>query len=137
MKNIRIRRGIALLIDMGIISIIALICDKLLPDVILINVRFFGIRPTPGIALFPVFYASYFLFFDITANGRSVGKLISGILVVLENGEALSMRERLLRSWYKMIGVLMCSPAIAAILFIAKHYTIQDHHARTTTILNR
>ena len=134
MTNIKLRRIAALFIDMAIISIMVFIFDKLFPTVILINdFDIPGVRLTLGIALFPVFYWCYFIFFDITKNGQSVGKSIFRILVVLENGEELNMRKRLRRSWYKMLGVLVL-PQISLILFISDNHTIQDHHVRTITV---
>ncbi len=138
MKSIRLRRSIAFLIDMFIIGAMVGIFDDLFP-VTIASINGFevsGVLLTLGITLAPVFYILYFITFDIVAVGQSPGKSILGIVVVSNTGEALSLKKRLLRSWYKMLGVLIL-PAVTAVLFTSDNYTIQDYRAGTTTIQSR
>lgn len=138
MKSIRLRRSIAFLIDMFIIGTMVGVFDSLFP-VTIASINGFevsGILLTLGLCLTPVFYILYFAIFDIVAVGQSPGKSILGIVVVSKTGEALSLKKRLLRSWYKMLGVLIL-PVVAAILFIHDNYTIQDYRTDTTTIRSR
>jgi len=136
MKNIQLRRSIAFLIDMFIIGAMVGIFDSLFPVTIRVdNFEVSGIRLTLGITLAPVFYILYFIIFDIIAGGQTSGKSILGIVVVSKNGEAISIRKRLLRSLYKMLGVLILP--VAVLLFISDNYSIQDYHVGTATIQGR
>ncbi|MEM9687418.1 MAG: RDD family protein [Bacteroidota bacterium] len=136
MKDIRLRRSMAFLIDMGIVSTVIAIFENLFP--VTTQTHEFdvsGIRFAFGISLAPIFYILYFIIFDIIVGGQTVGKSILGIVVVSKNGAALSMKKLLLRSLYKMLGVLLLP--VAAFLFISDNYTLQDYCTDTDTIRSR
>ena len=137
MKDIYLRRSIAFLIDMGIISLMVSIFENLLPVTIQAHdFAIFGIRLTPGISLSPVFYILYFTIFDIVAGGRTTGKSIMGIVVVSEFGEKLSVKKLLLRSFYKTVSVFILPVSI--FLFICReYYTLQEYFTDTDTIRSR
>ncbi|MEM9687745.1 MAG: RDD family protein, partial [Bacteroidota bacterium] len=130
MKDIPLRRSMAFLIDMGIVSISIAIFENLFP--ITIQTHEFdvsGIRFAFGISLAPVFYILYFIIFDIIADGRTPGKSILGILVVSEFGKRLSTKKHLLRSFYKTVSVFVLP--ISIFLFIFQKYTLQDYYTDT------
>ena len=134
MANIPLRRSIAFLIDMFVVNIIVSFVANLFPVTIPIHhFEIFRVQFTTGITLVPVFYGLYFVAFDMINNGQTIGKLIAGILTVSKNGKKLSTKRCLLRSWYKMFGILILP--VSVLLFLFKdYYTIQDRYANTVTI---
>ncbi|MEM9686114.1 MAG: RDD family protein, partial [Bacteroidota bacterium] len=97
------------------------------------HIAFSGMAFTMGVTLAPVFYGVYFIVFDLVNDGRTLGKLMLGILVVSKDGAALSPKKQLLRSLYKMLSVLLLPLSIGLFLF-KDHYTFQDYYMGTITL---
>lgn len=132
-----VRRSIAFLMDMVIISIVITVFKNLLPVTIPIrDFEIFSRQFTIGLTLAPVFYSLYFIFFDVVKKGQTAGKLILGIFVVSKTGKTLTIRKHLFRTLYKMLSVLMF-PVIALLFFLSGRYPLQDYYTDTVTIRSR
>ena len=118
---------------MGIISILVTVVENFLPVTIQTHdFEVFGSPFTMGITLTPVCYGFYFVIFDVINKGRTVGKLMLGILVVSKNGAALRIKKRLWRSLYKILSILILPVSVGLFLF-KEGYSFQDYYMGTVT----
>ncbi|MDC7994298.1 RDD family protein [Altibacter sp. HG106] len=134
MNTIALRRIVAYLIDGLIIGIISSIVTSFIrPFFNPIQYTWWGMDIEFNAEFLLFFYLGYFVLFDFTHRGVTLGKLISGIHVVSSSHLALSPTQHVKRSLIKMISVVFS--LIAFLVFIVtKNWTLHDTIAKTTTV---
>ncbi len=76
----------------------------------------------------------YFIIFDLFNGGKSFGKLLFSINVVSKkNLEILSLKSLLIRTFYKIIGIIFF-PISFILFFIYGGFSIQDRYSNSKTI---
>ncbi len=130
--NIKSKRIAALIIDLLIINIIVnIISNFFIVESHFGNFKFLKINFNYGYSLVIIFQLLYFFIFDILNKSKTLGKIALKINTVLINEEEFDLKNRLCRSFLKIISILI-SP-ISLILFLIKSYTIQDSICKTKT----
>ncbi len=130
--DINIYRLFALLIDLVIISVLFSIASNFLILNIELGVENISKKDIVyGYSFLFVFYLFYFLIFDITNNGDTLGKILTKITVVSKQKDKLNY-NKFLRTILKIISLVIFP--VAAILFFTNGTSIQDKITKTKTI---
>lgn len=131
MFTMRLRRSVAFLIDTTIAGTLARLFEPYLPvSFSWVAFKILGVSFTLYLTLAFVFYVLYFSMFDIVNKGRTIGKLMVGIVTVFFDKNTL--KKRLIRSLFKIISMLLLP--IAFVIYFRYDYTFQDNHCRTKTV---
>ena len=135
MESTQLKRIGAIIIDLMIIGALTTIIESLFATIFRSgSFELFDMRFDYKIGATFLLYVCYFLFFDLIISGRTIGKLIFGVLVVLEDEMATSRTVRLKRSLLKILSIIILP--IAVLLFLFKnYYTIHDHYSGTMTVI--
>ncbi|GER61060.1 hypothetical protein ULMA_31680 [Patiriisocius marinus] len=132
MNQINNYRLFALLIDLVIISVLYSIASNFL--ILNIELGVENISTTNvvyGYSFLFVFYLFYFLIFDFTNNGNTLGKILTKITVVSKQKNKLNY-NKFLRTILKIISLVIFP--VAAILFFTNGTSLQDKITKTKTI---
>lgn len=135
MKDLYVRRTVAFLIDMLIVSIIISVFGNLFSFMAfkVYGFEFLGMQFRISITAVFVFYLLYLIVFDIVKEGQTIGKLILNIIAVTENRKPPALKKRIVRSLYKTLSIIIL-PVAALLFFFGNHYTLQDRYTGTITV---
>jgi uncharacterized RDD family membrane protein YckC len=131
--NYNNKRILAFLIDLLIIAIISTLSTGFFEiERELGTTTIFNQTITYGISWSFLFYAMYFIIFDIFNNAVTVGKQLLQIKVALKNNKQLSIQSRIYRTVLKTISILFLP--ISALVFLINGNTLQDSYCNTKTV---
>ena len=126
MKNIDLRRILALTIDLTIVGIIIILLENLFPFFFKTNrIDVFGIELSITVNYHYINVFLYFIFFDLFNNGNTIGKAIVKIKTISVMGEFLNLSMRILRSCVKVINIVFF-PITLIVFIVFKGYTLHD-----------
>ncbi|MCZ4320125.1 RDD family protein [Aequorivita viscosa] len=133
--NFNNKRIFAFLIDLLIITTISSLSSGFFEiERALGTTTIFYQTVTYGISWSFLFYAMYFIIFDIFNDAITVGKQLLKIKVVLKNDNPLSLRAQIYRTVLKTISILFLP--ISAFVFLINGKTLQDSYCNTKTVEN-
>ncbi|MCG2417932.1 RDD family protein [Aequorivita sp. F47161] len=133
--NFNNKRIFAFLIDLLIIATISSLFSGFFEiERALGTTTIFDQTVTYGISWSFLFYAMYFIIFDIFNDAITVGKQLLKIKVVLKNDNPLSLRAQIYRTVLKTISILFLP--ISAFVFLINGKTLQDSYCNTKTVEN-
>lgn len=134
MDNTQKKRIGAFIIDLMVISLFATFAENIMSifnDQI--SLKAFGLTFNYTFSFSVLFYVSYFLLFDLTNYGVTLGKMLFKIKVVFQDKTELPKSIRLKRSMLKIFGIIIL-PITVLLFFLNKYFTIHDHFNQTVTI---
>ena len=135
MQHVHVRRSLAFLIDLVVVSIVASILGNVFPIIAfkLVDFDVFGQQFRIGIAFVFIIWFFYLMVFDVINNGQTIGKWILQLAAVTKNHEIPPVKTRITRSLLKTLSIIILPIAVLLFLF-GKSYTIHERYSYTITI---
>lgn len=138
-------RGVAAVVDAGLILLLLLAEAAVAALVLLGASRLFGIGwqgrfaswvIAAFIAAAFVTYWGYYIFGEVFRNGRTTGKRVAGIRVVREDGSRVGVLDSVIRNVVRIIDLMpaVYSVAIVSVFFSPKAQRLGDMAAGTVVI---
>ena len=134
MTSVQVKRTLAFLIDISIISLVISIVENFLPITIKMQkFEILGIAANVTYSLALIFYFLYFFTFASFRLGSTIGKSLMNIYVVTESGETPLSKQLVIRSIYKVVSIVILPVSVALFLF-KNSFSIQEKYTQTRTV---
>ncbi|MEC4048435.1 RDD family protein [Flavobacterium sp. SUN046] len=121
-------RIIAFVFDMVLFTIISSFFDFNIDSK---ETTFYGIKFRLWVEVYFLEILTYFLFFDLVNNGRTLGKLIFKIKIVSNSNSNLSLSNRLLRTFFKTATI---STLILSFVILYRKLVFYDQYLNCKTV---
>lgn len=128
MKEVTIRRGLAFLLDMFLVTIAYNLVINLIPEIWMRQEWVWaGLTFEGAFDLYGFLTVAYFAGCDLLNGGESLGKDIWHLKTTRPDGEQPDYGKSLLRTLLKMISIWMLPVAVFLFLWKGRGFTIQDY----------